>query len=86
MRQPSFFSLDLRVLKALRLFGRYRVDLIADALNVTRASNKNFGTDAVSVYGRPASPVATAGQPLYAPSTARFGGPRQVQLGGRVSF
>lgn len=86
MRQPHFFSLDLRLIKAFRLDGRYRVDLVADALNVTRASNKNFGVDATSVYGTPANPVATAGQPLFAPSTARFGGPRQLQLGLRMSF
>ena len=85
MRQPAFFSLDLRLVKAFR-FGRYRVDLVADALNVTRAANKNFGVDATSVYGTPASPVATAGQPLSAPSTARFGGPRQLQLGVRTTF
>jgi hypothetical protein len=30
--------------------------------------------------------VATAGLALCAPSTARFGGPRQVQLGARVTF
>jgi hypothetical protein len=40
----------------------------------------------VSPFGTAAQPVATAGQPLFAPSTARFGGPRQVQLGMRVVF
>ena len=60
--------------------------LIAEAFNVTRATNLNFGPDAVSPYGTAAQPVATAGQPLFAPSTARFGGPRQVQLGMRVVF
>ena len=34
----------------------------------------------------PAQPVASAGQPLFAPSTARFGGPRQVQFGVRLVF
>ena len=32
------------------------------------------------------APVATAGQPLFAPTTARYGGPRQLQLGARVTF
>jgi hypothetical protein len=63
-----------------------RIELIAEAFNVTRASNLNFGPDSVSPYGTAAQPVATAGQPLFAPSTARFGGPRQVQLGMRVVF
>ena len=44
---------------------------MADLLNATRASNKNFGNDSISVFGTAASPVATAGQPLFAPSTAR---------------
>ena len=62
------------------------MELIAEVFNVTRAKNLNFGVDAVSPFGTAAQPVATAGQPLFAPSTARFGGPRQVQLGMRVVF
>ena len=80
-RQPDFFNLDLRLMKAFRFNGVREVQLLADLMNATRASNKNFGNDSVSVFGTPASPVATAGQPLFAPSTARFGGPRQLQLG-----
>ena len=84
-RQPSFFDLDLRLMKSLTM-GKAGVDLLIDVFNVTRASNRNFANDAISVYGTPASPVATAGQALFAPSTARFGGPRQVQLGLRARF
>ena len=86
MRQPAFFDLDLRLMKTLGMGPRGRVDLIVEAFNVTRASNRNFANDSISVYGTPASPVATAGQPLFAPSTARFGGPRQIQLGIRTTF
>jgi Carboxypeptidase regulatory-like domain len=85
-RQPAFFNLDVRLLKAFRFGGGREIALIAEAFNVTRASNLNFGPDAVSAFGTPAQPVATAGQPLFAPSTARFGGPRQVQLGMRAAF
>ena len=85
-RQPDFFNLDLRVRKAVRLAGSREMQFLVDVLNATRASNKNFANDSISVFGTPASPVATAGQPLFAPSTARFGGPRQVQLGVKVSF
>lgn len=85
MRQPSFFNLDMRVMKSLGPAGR-RMDLVVEVFNVTRAANRNFGNDAISVYGTPSSPVASAGQPLFAPSTARFGGPRQVQLGLRIMF
>jgi hypothetical protein len=85
-RQPSFFNLDVRVMKAFQFAGSRELQLLVDVLNATRASNKNLANDAVSVYGTPANPVATAGQMLYAPSTARFGGPRQVQLGLKVVF
>jgi hypothetical protein len=85
-RQPSFFDVDLRLLKALHLGEAREIDLIAEAFNVTRARNLTFGPDAVSAFGTPAQPVASAGQALFAPSTARFGGPRQVQIGIRLVF
>jgi hypothetical protein len=85
-RQPAFFNLDLRLVKAFPAGAGRVVELIGETFNVTRAKNLNFGVDAVSPYGTAAQPVATAGQPLFAPSTARFGGPRQVQLGVRVVF
>ncbi len=90
LRQPSFFNLDLRLLKSFHVSERRRLDLSVEAFNVTRNTNKGFGNDSISLYGTPladGSPsVATAGQPLFAPSTARFGGPRQVQLGARFIF
>ena len=73
-------------MKAFRFGASREIELIAEVFNVTRAKNLNFGVDGVSPYGTPAQPVATAGQPLFAPSTARFGGPRQLQLGMRVVF
>jgi hypothetical protein len=85
-RQPSFFDIDLRLVKAIRVGKTSRVDLIAELFNATAADNKGFGNDAVSNFGTPQAPVATAGQPLFAPTTARYGGPRQLQLGARFSF
>ena len=85
-RQPAFFDLDVRLMKAFRFGTGREFELIAEAFNVTRAKNLNFGPDAVDPRGTAAQPVATAGQPLFAPSTARFGGPRQVQLGMRMVF
>ncbi|MBK9242646.1 MAG: TonB-dependent receptor [Acidobacteria bacterium] len=85
-RQPAFFNLDVRLAKTLRVRGLPELQLLVDLLNATRASNKNLANDGVSVYGTPEEPVATAGQMLYAPSTARFGGPRQLQLGIKVLF
>jgi hypothetical protein len=90
MRQPYFFNLDLRLLKAFRFGETRRLDLSLEAFNVTRNGNKNFANDAISIYGVPlasgAPSVPTAGLPLFAPSTARFGGPRQLQLGARFVF
>jgi hypothetical protein len=85
-RQPNFFDLDVRLVKAFKFGDGREVELLGEVFNVTRAKNLNFGVDAVSLFGTAAQPVATAGQPLFAPSTARFGGPRQVQLGMRVVF
>ena len=85
-RQPSFFNLDLRLVKAIVLGKSQRLELVAELFNATGAGNKNFGSDGVSAFGTPQSPVVTAGQPLFAPSTARYGGPRQVQLGVAFRF
>jgi hypothetical protein len=85
-RQPSFFDLDLRLSKAIRVGRTSHLELTAELFNATRAANKNFGNDAVSNFGTPQAPVATAGQPQFAPTTARYGGPRQLQLGARFRF
>jgi hypothetical protein len=85
-RQPSFFDLDLRLVKAIHLAHSGRLDLVAELFNATGASNKNYGADAVSNFGTPSAPVSNAGQPLFAPTTARYGGPRQLQLGARFTF
>jgi hypothetical protein len=95
LRQPRFFNLDLRLLKAFSLGETRRLAFTAEFFNVTRASNKNFGVDSISVFGNvgnglPTVPPPTAfplpGEPFTAPSTARFGGPRQLQLGARFVF
>lgn len=86
LREPSFFNLDMRVLKAFSLGEARRLYLTAEIFNVTRAVNKNFGPDGISEFGTIAEPEETAGQSLFAPSTARFGGPRQMQIGVRFVF
>ncbi len=85
-REDSFFNLDLRVVKAFRLTEESHVDFMAEAFNVTRARNRNFGVDSFSNFGTPDSPSSTAGQPLFAPGPGQFGGPRQLQLGVRFIF
>lgn len=95
LRQPRFFNLDLRLLKSFNLGETRRIALTAELFNATRASNKNFGVDSISIYGNagnslPGVTVPTTfplpGEPFTAPSTARFGGPRQLQLGARFVF
>ncbi len=94
-RQPKFFNLDLRLLKSFSLGETRKLSFTAELFNVTRASNKNFGVDGISIYGNagnslPAVAVPTVfplpGETFTAPSTARFGGPRQLQLGARFTF
>lgn len=103
-RQPYFFNLDMRLLKAFKFGETKRLDLSAEVYNVTRNTNKGFGVDAISNFctgnsalADTANPLAIscpsgffpnvrAQQPTSAPSTARFGGPRQLQLGVRFIF
>ena len=85
LRQPSFANLDLRFVKDITLRGEgHHLDLFLDVFNVTGASNRNFGAEAISYYGTAANPVYTAGQPLFAPHTNHFGGARQVQFTARI--
>jgi hypothetical protein len=85
LRQPAFFNLDLRFVKDFTLKGEGRhLDLFLDVLNVTGATNRNFGPDAVGAFGNSAFPVFTAGQPLFAPRTSSLGGARQVQFTARL--
>jgi len=85
-REDSFFNLDLRIVKAFQLTEGSHIDFLAEAFNVTRARNKNYGVDNFSNFGTPDSPSPTAGQPLFAPGPGQFGGPRQLQLGIRFIF
>lgn len=85
-RQPKFFDLDLRIQRGFKFGERRELLLSAEGFNVTKAANRNFGNDSISLFGTAAAPVATAGQALFAPSTARYGGPRQLQLGARFVF
>ena len=103
-RQPKFFNLDLRLLKAFKFGEKRRLDLSAEVYNLTRNTNRSFGADSLSSFCTSSSLLATSaprfnvtcpsgffpsirgGEPTTAPSTARFGGPRQLQLGVRFVF
>ena len=62
-RQPSFFNLDLRFVKdfALRGEGRH-LDLFMDIFNIIGTGNRNFGPEAVSVFGTTAAPYTPPGR------------------------
>ena len=84
-RQPAFYDLDVRIVKDITLRGEgHHLDLFMDVFNVTGAGDLNFGPDAVSFYGTPASPVFSAGRPLYAPDTTALGSARQFQFTARL--
>jgi hypothetical protein len=85
LRQPAFSDVDLRVVKDFTLKGVGRhLDLFMDIFNLIGTANKNFGSDGVSLFGNSASPVASAGQALFAPNGTRVGGPREFQFTARL--
>jgi hypothetical protein len=80
-RQPAFFNLDLRFVKDFALKGEGRhLDLFMDIFSITGAGNRNFGPEAVSLFGTPTLPFFSATQALYAPDTNHFGSARQFQF------
>jgi hypothetical protein len=84
-RQPALATLDWRLVKDFTLKGEgHHLDLFLDVFNLTGVSNLNFGPSGLSLFGSAASPVPTAGQPLFAPSASRFGGARSVQFTARL--
>lgn len=103
-RQPSFFNLDLRLLKKFNFGETMNLAFSAEVFNVTRSTNRGFGVDGISDFCTTNSALANTANPLNitcpsgtspsinaavpytAPSTARFGGPRQLQLGVRFTF
>ncbi len=86
LRQPGFFDLDIRFVKDITLPGEGRhLDLFMDIFNLTNSANRNFGPDAISVFGTPAAPIFSAGQALFAPNTNQIGSARQVQFTVRIT-
>ncbi len=84
-RQPAFSNLDLRVVKDFTLKGQgHHLDLFMDVFNLIGSANRDFGPQSVSLYGNAASPVASAGQALFAPDSTRMGGARAIQFTARL--
>jgi hypothetical protein len=84
-RQPAFADLDLRFVKDFSLKGEgHHLDLFMDVFNLTGSRNLRFDSQGVSLYGNAASPVYSAGMPLFAPGVTRIGGPREIQFTARL--
>jgi hypothetical protein len=71
----------LSLVKALPFAEHRKIDLMIQVFNATRASNKNFANDSISVYGTPAAPVATAGQAPFRPFDRPFRRPAAIAVG-----
>jgi hypothetical protein len=85
MRQPATSDVDLRIVKDFTLKGVGRhLDLFMDLFNLAGTGNRNFGPQAISLYGNSASPVASRQQALFAPNGTQFGGPREIQFTARL--
>jgi hypothetical protein len=85
LRQPAFNDLDLRVVKDFTLKGEgHHLDLFMDIFNIAGSQNRNFGPNAVSLFGDTSHPVYSAGMPLFAPGVTRLGGPREIQFTARL--
>src|SRR5262249_13574603 len=49
-RQPNFFNMDLRLLKSFTVGEGKRLDVSAEAYNVTRNTNRGYGADSLSNF------------------------------------
>jgi hypothetical protein len=64
--------------------GRH-LDLFMDIFNVTNAANRNFGPEAINVFGASTAPIYSAAQAFFAPNTNQIGSARQVQFTVRIT-
>jgi len=99
-RQDGFLNWDMRLIKAFRIKKNEEVQISAECLNCSRASNLNLGGNATSKFSHAAIFAGTGYNPLtgyyYSGNSAgkmttafdtfRSGGPRQIQLGARYLF
>ena len=96
LRQPGMFDWDMRLIKDFRIKERITISLSIEGFNLTRSSNKTFNGDGETSFGKPQATINprtgfayannNAGIPTFSPGTDRFGGPRQGQMGVRVTF
>jgi hypothetical protein len=95
-RQDGFLNWDMRLIKAFRLKKGQEVQVSAECLNCSRASNKNLGSNATSKFTHAQGTMNSLTGYYYSGDSAglmttvfdtfRSGGPRQIQLGARYLF
>ena len=95
-RQDGFLNWDNRLIKEFRIHETQALQVSAECLNCTRASNLNLGGNATSKFTHSQATMnpatgfyysgASAGLMTTAFDTFRSGGPRQIQLGARYFF
>jgi Carboxypeptidase regulatory-like domain len=95
-RQDGFLNWDMRLIKEFRFKESRNLQISAECLNCSRASNLNLGGNATSKFTHAQSTMNpltgyyysgnSAGKMTTAFDTFRSGGPRQIQLGARFFF
>jgi len=86
-RGPNFWTVDLRVMRAIRLSESTRIELMGEAFNIFNRLNFRSVNNTVGVL---APPFNVTGRKDLGPSqplayTSAFD-PRQIQIGVRLSF
>jgi hypothetical protein len=86
-RGPNFWTVDLRVMRGIRLGDSTRIDLVGEAFNIFNRLNFRSVNNTVGLL---APPFNVTGRKDLGPSqplayTSAFD-PRQIQLGARLSF
>ena len=86
-RGPNFWTVDLRVMRAIPVSDSARVELVAEAFNIFNRLNFRSVNNTVGLL---APPFNVTGRKDLSPSqplayTSAFD-PRQIQLGARFSF
>ena len=89
-RYPGTWNVDFRVARAFRLYERMRLELIGEAFNLFNHVNfTGLTTQNYTLGGTAAAPVLTYfsnfGQ-LTAANNNTVLGPRQIQIGARITF
>ena len=90
-RLPSQFSLDPRITKDIGLFSSAKLQLIAEAFNLTNRSNVNFVRttyEAVTTASGQVTKLTVQDDPTKSPFSQPTGsnGPRIIQLAAKITF